>query len=63
MAEVSEAETADLAPPGDPDWAALEVAPEVRDLAARTYAALCSVADGFGDLGFVDSLRIERAAG
>lgn len=63
VAEVSEAETADLAPPGEPDWTALEVAPEVRDLAARAYAALCSVADGFGDLGFVDSLRAERAAG
>jgi hypothetical protein len=64
VAEVSEAEThGHETAPGEPDWAALEVPPDVRDLAARTYAALCSVADGVGDLDFVDSLRAERAAG
>jgi hypothetical protein len=64
VAEVSASETAEQpAVPRDPDWAALGLAPEVRDLAARTYAALCSIADGFGDLEFVDSLRAERAAG
>ncbi len=64
VAEVSASQTAEQpAVPREPDWAAIGLEPEVRDLAARTYAALGSLADGLGDLEFVDSLRAERAAG
>lgn len=63
LADVSESETGELPALREPDWAALELPGDLRDLAARSYAALCSVADGLGDLDFVDSLRAELAAG
>lgn len=47
--------------PGIPRWAGHDLPAELRDLAGRTYAALCSLADGLGDLGFVDSLHAEYA--
>lgn len=63
LADVWESETGELPALREPDWAALELPLELRDLAARSYAALCSVAEGYGDLDFVDSLRAESAAG
>jgi hypothetical protein len=48
-------------PAATPDWSTLRMPPWLRDLAARTYAAFCSLADGLGDLDFVDSLREEYA--
>ena len=48
-------------PAATPDWSALQMPPWLRDLAARTYAAFGSLADGLGDLDFVDSLREEYA--
>jgi hypothetical protein len=45
-----------------PAWAGRTLPAELRDLAARTYAALCSLADGRGDLEFVDGLHAEYAA-
>jgi hypothetical protein len=45
-----------------PDWGRLDVPPTLRDLAARSYAAICSVAQDQGDLDFVDTLWAEYAA-
>ena len=44
-----------------PDWSTLHLPAWLRDLAARTYAVFGSLADGLGDLDFVDSLRNEYA--
>lgn len=46
----------------DADWDRLDLPAELRDLCARAHAALCSVADGRGDLDFVDALWAEYAA-
>jgi hypothetical protein len=48
-------------PAAMPDWSTLQMPAWLRDLAARTYAAFSSLADGLGDLDFVDSLRREYA--
>jgi hypothetical protein len=48
-------------PAAAPDWSTLQLPGWLRDLAARTYAAFASLADGLGDLDFVDSLRKEYA--
>jgi hypothetical protein len=62
LAQVAEAGTV---VPGDsagaPDWSTLHLPPWLRDLTARTYATFGSLADGLGDLDFVDSLRNEYA--
>lgn len=63
VAQVSQAEAVESPDePREPDWAALELPADLRDLAARTYAALCSIAEGLGDLDFVDALRGELDA-
>jgi hypothetical protein len=46
----------------EPDWGRLDLPPSLRDLAARSYAAICSVAEDQGDLDFVDALWDEYAA-
>lgn len=46
----------------EPDLSRLHVEPALRDLAARAAAALGSVAEGGGDLEFVDALWAEYAA-
>jgi len=48
-------------PAAAPDWSTLHLPAWLRDLAARTYATFGSLADGLGDLDFVDSLRQEYA--
>lgn len=49
-------------PAPGPDWSRHAVDPALRDLAARSWQVLGSVADGFGDLDLVDSLWAEYAA-
>lgn len=48
--------------PTAPEWSARNLTDDVRDLAARTYAALCSLADGGGDPEFLDELHAQYAS-
>jgi hypothetical protein len=41
------------------DWAGLDLSASLRDLAARAHAVLCSLADGLGDVEFLDTLSDE----
>lgn len=63
LAQVDDADdlVAGWAVPEDPAWGEA-VDPRLRDLAARAHAALASLAEGRGDLDFVDGLWTEYAA-